>query len=837
MAPLSMMPAQLASALLPSGAQDYLPLPGVLDEMVTADGTVRPHWAPLLKSLAAFGSGELQHRFATADRYLREAGVFYRIYDRSGGSERPLDLAHMPLLLPADEWRQITEGLIERAEVLETIQRDLYGPRRLIADGALPAALVTGSSEYLRPMIGALAPDAPHLWLYAADLGRAPNGRWWVLGDRTQAPSGAGYALENRVALSRAFPGIFRQLNVERLAGFFEGFRDSLASLTQSGSARVGLLTPGGMNETYFEHAYLARYLGFLLVEGGDLVVRDDALHVRTIHGLRRLDVLCRRLDSSFADPLELKAESTIGVPGLMRAVRAGQLTMANAIGSGVLESRAMLSFLPALARRILGREPKLPNIATWWCGQARERDRVLQSLDSLAIASAFDPELPGMLGAEAVAGAQMPPQQRARIIEAINRRGMDFVGQELVRLSTMPVFDNGKLVPRPLIVRAFVARTATGWQVMPGAFCRVSHDTDSRAVSMQSGGRSADLWVLNDAPVAPASLLPSDNDAGVRRVVGTLPSRAADNIFWLGRYVERIEIMLRVLRAYVVRAAETPASRNHLHEELQRAMVALGVIPITQMGGASLAVARHALSWPGEPMSIASTAQLAFDAAGRIRDRFAPDAWRALRDLTTMLGKPTSPLLTEMEVIERIYATLRVVSSFSGLVQENMTRLSGWRFLEVGRRLERAIGTTRLVQRFAVGSGQGAVEAESLDALLELADSVISYRQRYSITATRSSVIDLVALDPNNPRSLAFQTVLLVEHLEALSEQSPAELPLEPLSQAIMLAAQLKTTPASQLDQQRLAAIDTALLGLSDAVARTYLVDRSRLARPIDPM
>jgi uncharacterized alpha-E superfamily protein len=300
---------------------------------------------------------------------------------------------------------------------------------------------------------------------------------------------------------------------------------------------------------------------------------------------------------------------------------------------------------------------------------------------------------------------------------------------------------------------------------------------------------------------------------------------------------VERIEIMLRVLRAYVIRAAESPTTRSQLHEELQRTMVALGVIPNERTGSGPLEIARQALSWPGTALSIASTAQRAFDAAGRIRDRFAPDAWRAIRDLTAMLSEAPAPNLTEMEIIERIYATLRVLSSFSGLVQENMTRLSGWRFLEVGRRLERAIGTTRLVQRFAVRAERGINAAESLDALLELADSVISYRQRYSITATHSSVIDLVALDPNNPRSIAFQAALLVEHLQALSEQSQEEAPAEALSQAILLAAQLRTARASQFDEPRLAALDDALLGLSDAIARTYLVDRSRLARPIDPM
>ncbi len=814
----------------------YQPMAGTWDEMVAADGRIRPHWQPLLASLGGLGSTELARRFATADRYLKEAGVFYRVYDETGGAERPLSLAHMPLPLSGDEWAHLSAGLIERAELLETIQRDLYGPQRLIADGRIPAALVAGNPEFLRPMVGTLDADQHHLWLYAADLGRGPDGRWWVIGDRTQAPSGAGYALENRVAMSRAFASIFRGLNVERLAGFFEALRDGLAAQMKNGSARVGLLTPGGMNETYFEHAYLARYLGFLLVEGGDLVVRDNALHVRTIHGLRRLDVLFRRLDSSFADPLELKADSSIGVAGLLQAVRSGQLTVANAIGSGVLESRALLGFIPSIARHLLGRDLAIPNIATWWCGQPAERDRVLAGLDTMAIAPAYGTGLPGLPEAESMAGHALSLAQRARLREAIERRGLDFVGQELVGLSTMPVWDRGRLVPRPLVLRVFLARTPQGWQVMPGAFCRVSHDTDPRAVSMQQGGLSADVWVISPAPVAARTLLPIEDDAVIRRSPGTLPSRAADNIFWLGRYVERIELSLRVLRAYVVRAAENTGERSHVHEKLGQTLVDYDLVESAALHGQPLAVARQALGWTGTAVSIAPTVQRALDSAGRIRDRFAPDAWRALRDLSFQLSESGSDA-AEVDVLDRLNMALRTVSSFSGLVQENMTRLSAWRFLQLGRRLERAIGTTRLVARFAAEGETGINAAESFDTLLELADSVISYRQRYSITATRRSIVDLVALDPNNPRSIAFQTHLIVEHLEGLSELESVDEPNDALAEAIPLAAGLRAARAAQLGDARMMDIDDALFSLSDAITRTYLVDRSRLARPIDPL
>ena len=400
-----------------------------------------------------------------------------------------------------------------------------------------------------------------------------------------------------------------------------------------------------------------------------------------------------------------------------------------------------------------------------------------------------------------------------------------------------MPVWDGGRLSPRPLILRVYVARTPQGWQVMPGAFCRVSHDTDPRAVSMQKGGRSADVWVQNSAPVLATTLLPRDDDAVIRRSPGTLPSRAADNIFWLGRYVERIEVMLRVLRAYVVRSAENPGARNPVHEALTQALESFGVIEKDKATGSPFVIARTALAWPGSPLSIAQTVQRALDAAGRIRDRFAPDAWRALRDLSTLLSEPTPTLMTEVDINDRVNVALRTVSSFSGLVQENMTRLSAWRFLELGRRLERAIATTRLVRRFAAEGERGINAAESLDALLELADSVISYRQRYSITATRLSIVDLVALDPNNPRSIAFQTSRLVEHLEALADRSAADEPGEVLSEAILIAANMRAMRASQFDRVRLDDLEGALYRLSDAITRTYLVDRARLARPVDPL
>src|SRR5262252_4740283 len=398
----------------------YRPLPGIFDEMVDRDGRVRAHWQPLLGLLAGLGPKQLARRFAAADRHLHDSGVFYRVYEDPSGADRPWPLSHIPLLIEPTEWQTLKTGLVQRAELLEAILADAYGPAGLVREGRLPAAVISGNPEFLRPLVGVPPPGGFHLRLYAVDLGRSPDGHWWVLGDRAQAPSGAGYALENRLAISRAMPDIYRELEVERLAPFFQAFQADLSALNRRDDSRVCMLTPGPMNETYFEHAYLARYLGFVLVEGEDLTVRDDGVFIRTVSGLKRAEVLVRRLDADFADPLELNARSRLGVPGLVQAVRDGTVVIANSLGVGVVEARALLSFLPALAPAVLGRELALPNIATWWLGQPAVRDEIVGRLDEMVLASAFLGELPGHHEHREVLGADLEPDERKRVLERI---------------------------------------------------------------------------------------------------------------------------------------------------------------------------------------------------------------------------------------------------------------------------------------------------------------------------------------------------------------------------------------------------------------------------------
>ncbi|GGF66559.1 hypothetical protein GCM10007301_27810 [Azorhizobium oxalatiphilum] len=800
----------------------YETLPGVRDEMMDADGLPRAHWVPFLSELAQLGPEELRRRFSSADRYLRESGVFYRVYDDVGGGERPWSLSHVPLLLEKSDFAELAAGLVERAELLEALLADLYGPGTLVTNGALPAAAVAGSPEFLRPLVGVTPRGGRFLRFYAADVGRGPDGRWWVLADRTQAPSGVGYALENRLAVTRALPDVSQTLRMERLASFFQTFRASLLKLDSTGEGRVGLLTPGSLNETYFEHALLARYLGFLLVEGEDLTVRGDAVHVRTVAGLKRLDVLLRRLDADFGDPLELNAHSRLGVPGLVEAVRQGSVALANALGAGLVESPALMAFLPRLAESLLGHPLALPHVGTWWCGQEAERADVLAHLDDLVLTSAFGTLIPGLPRRFSAVGADLSPAQRKRVMALIARRGEDLVAQDIACVSTMPVWNGDRLVPRPFTLRVFLAATEDGWEVMPGGFCRISESLDARAFSMQRGDRSADVWVLSDGAVSSATLMPSPESVRIRRSSGTLPSRAADNLFWLGRYLERSEATLRVVRALVGRLSEVePSSSAPLVARVLGMLSTWGAIPRDLARANPTRYAIAALTRMDLPGALPQLVRSARASASVIRDRFSPDGWRALLDLEGCLTAPVPNAASEADVYERADAALRIIAAFSGLASENMNRLAGWRFLEIGRRIERSIAILRFARAFA----EPDAPRGALNVLLQLTDSQITYRTRYMIMEARGPVLDLVLLDPDNPRSLMFQVQRIVDHLRVLPGRDPDAPPSLAERLVARIQSDLIARTAETFELVHFDVLEADLLKLSDEIGQHYFI------------
>src|SRR5580692_1119368 len=444
---------------------------GLAYDELSADGvTPRPHWARIMKSFRAIGPEELGRRWERAERRIRENGITYNIYSDPLGANRPWKIDIVPFLIPAEEWRFLEAGIVQRARLLSRILEDLYGSQELLANGRFPAELLFANPAFLRPLVGVRVPAHSYLHMLAVDLARSPDGQWWVLSDRTQAPSGSGYALENRIIISDVLPNVFRGSNVVRLAPFFRAQRDALASLAQSSTPRIVLLTPGPHNETYFEHSYLARYLGFTLVQGADLTVRDRRVYLKTVEGLQQVDVILRRVDDSFCDPLELRADSLLGVAGLVDAIVAGNVKVANALGSGLIETAAIMPFLPGLAAHLLGEKLKLPSVATWWCGQDYALDWVLEHLDSVVVKPAFPSR-----GMEPVFGAELPQTEKGKFAEQLRARPHDYVAQEQIALSTAPVWENGHLNSRSVVLRTYVLNTGNGWIAIPGGLVRVS--------------------------------------------------------------------------------------------------------------------------------------------------------------------------------------------------------------------------------------------------------------------------------------------------------------------------------------------------------------------------
>lgn len=774
---------------------DYTPVPGVPDEMVDAQGQIRAPWRALMEHLGALTPGEVQLRFSRGDQYLRDAGVYYRHYGKGDVATRDWPMSHVPVILSEEEWQELSTGLIQRAELLEAVMADVYGANTLVRNGDLPGTLLASNPHWLRPLVGVAPQNGHYLHFIAMELGRGPDGGWWVLGDRTEAPSGAGFALETRVATARVFAEIYRQANVHRLAGFFGAFKDALAQLQHGTSGRIGLLTPGPFNETYYEQAYIARYLGLSLLEGEDLVVEGKELMVRTIAGPRPVSVLWRRLESAWCDPLELDERSRLGTPGLVDAVRAGTLTMVNALGAGVLETQAFLAFLPRLCQRLRGEKLKVPNVATWWCGQEAEYEHVRANAQRLVISAVNANRLP--------LETDQTFRKSGEDLEVwLARERNNLVGQEAVKLSTTPVWHEGKLVPRPVALRVFLARTPQGWQVMPGGFARVGQGSDQAGIAMRHGASVADVWVVSDHPVPEPSLLKRDGTAFLRASPGILPSRAADNLYWLGRYVERTEGTLRLLRAYHGRLAEAGNGEAPLVKRLEEIFAGYG----------------YTLERP-LPEQVAGCVDAAVGSASKIRDRFSLDGWAALVDLAASVHRMSGSVTAGDDAARAISVLIRKLTGFSGLVNDNMYRAMGWRFLTIGQAVERAVNMVDLI---AALTGAEAPDG-ALDLLVEVGDSVMTHRRRYAMV-TRESVIDLLMLDALNPRSVLFELDRIQEHANALpGTREGTHLGL--LARALLkLRTDIATSEASSITHAWLMEIRTRIAGLSDIITDTYL-------------
>lgn len=808
----------------------YSPAAAVPDEMIGRDGGVRDHWQTLVRLLGELGPVELEKRWATARRLIHENGVTYNVYGDPDGMDRPWVLDALPLVFSAPEWAGLSDGLIQRARVLDMALADIYGPQRLLKDAIIPPDVIFPNPGYLRPLVGARPADHRRLHMVATDIGRCPDGSFCVLADRTQAPSGTGYALENRIVVSRAIPEIFRDCHVSRLATFFRSVRNLLqtAAPHNRDNPRVVLLTPGPYNETYFEHAYLAQYLGYTLVEGADLTVRDNRVFMKMLGGLQPVDVIFRRQDDGYCDPLELMPDSTLGIPGLVQAVHAGNVAVVNALGSGLMESPALGAFLPRICRHLLGEELKLPSVTSYWCGHEESLRYVLDHLPQLLIKPAFNTPRQGPISMESLSAGQLDDWR-----QRIAADPAQFVAEEQISLSTAPVIIGNRVEARHIAFRAHLAAAGESYDVMPGGLARFSISAESMIVSMQRGGGSKDTWVLSGGPVDSFSLLsPPGLPMEISRAGGDLSSRVADNLFWLGRYIERAEAIVRLSRGIVGRLVDQNfESSTELPLLLEALSRQAQIDRADEHGKVGEAEMEEILFAPALAYGLQATLRSVYTTASLVRDRMSIDTWRIINRIDSDFSGGD---LRDRRLSDRLASLDKLMISFAafaGLAMESMSRGLAWRFLDIGRRIERSAAMVQLCRTSLCGSEPPPPNA--LEAVLEVADSAITYRRRYMTSLQVPLVADLLLADETNPRSLAFQLARLQEHVAQLPGNQH-EARLTPVQQILLLRLtelrlmDFNTLPAVAAKesclQSRLDSMLVDMFQVSDLLSRRYL-------------
>jgi uncharacterized circularly permuted ATP-grasp superfamily protein/uncharacterized alpha-E superfamily protein len=771
----------------------YRPPVNSYDELRLRGGGLREPWPRFVSGIERLGSAGLDQRREQARRLLRENGVTYNVYGETQGPDRPWELDPLPLVVSYEEWDRLSKALAQRVTVLNAVLADLYGPQTLVERGVLPPELVFAHPGFLVPCHGLKVPGDIYLHLYAGHVVRGPDGGWVVLADRTQGPSGAGYAVENRVIMSRILPQDFHALYVERLASFFIALRETLHSIAPRNreNPRVVLLSPGTRSATYFEDGYLSRYLGYSLAEGGDLTVRGSQVFLKTLGGLLPVDVILRRVPDEEVDPLELKPDSQLGVAGLVQAAREGQVAVANALGSGYLESLALMAFLPQICRALRSEDLQLPSIGVWWCGLPEHLQYVESHLNELAIRPAFRHR-----SLAPILGWRLTQAEKSELIARIRQRPGAYVGQAQIVRSTAPVWNGSRLEPWRLGLRTFAVAHEGQYRVMPGALSRMSPQEGFVGESVAEGEVSKDVWVLASAPVKSVTLLrPNRAAVQLRRSGNDLPSRAADNLYWLGRFVERAESKVRHLRSAIVRLTtdvapvgplevaaliESLSENNDWHAEPNEE----GELLVERIRAEAVSFIFDETHESGLFRTLRSLRRT----GAAIRDRLSIDSWRIVNQLHSgaLFGRPTEGARPG-DLLVLLNQMVTLLSAFSGLATESMTRAQSWRFLDMGRRIERAQQTLQLLKRTLVEVRDDV--APPLEAVLEIANSTMTYRYRYLTSLQLAPVLDLILVDETNPRAVGFQLAALAEHVKQLpGEAADAEQRPEP---RIVLAAQ----------------------------------------------
>ncbi len=796
--------------------------PEAMDEAFTDNGEVRAHWKYLLESLQSLGAEAIEERQKKVRRILRDDGATYKIYDEPNASQT-WQLNPVPLLISSEEWAQTESALIERAELFNIILLDIYGERKLIHQGIIPPELLFSHAGYLRPCHNVKMQGDHQLILHGVDLVRGSDGKMRVMADRTQAPSGAGYALENRTVMNRVFPSLFRDSHVHRLSLFFARLRQKLHELNPNGGiARIVVLTPGAYNETYFEHAYLANYLGFQLVQGSDLSVRNGYVWMKSLEGLKRVDVILRRVDDIYCDPVELKGNSQLGVPGLLEVVRMGNVAIANPLGSSVLENPALLRYLPEIARVLLGRDLQMQSVKTWWCGDKDDLEYVCANLNKLLIKPTY--RKPGLYE---VYGAELDDTKLQAWQNRIRKHPYQFAAQEYIPSTKTPTWHQGKFLPRASILRTFAVASETSYAVLPGGLTRVNLDADKKIISNQRGSVSKDTWVLASEPEKQVTLRAADTQP-VQENVGELPSRVVENLFWMGRYAERADSGLRLLRTVFVQLNKTEALPDVVCKTLLKA-----ITDVTSTYPGFTRIDSELLTNPEPEMiaiildqqrvgSVANNLIAMIKSAEQVKEQLSNDTQRIINNIGDELDalkinlKPDGLSAPEEALAPLVTALL----AFAGLMHESMIRGNGWHFMEMGRRMERALQIISGLRSMLTSKFDDIEQEVLVETALLNGEALISYRRRYQSGVNVENGLEMLLLNANNPRSLIFQIEELAMHFADL----PGNKEILSAENKFLLEA---TTALKLSDVKELAKADTGVRqDLDQILARVqYLI------------
>lgn len=768
--------------------QTYIPGIHSFDEILAADGTIAPGWQTFFSSMLHVGTDELERRNSDMLRLLKENGVAYNIYNDPSGQTRPWELDPIPKIIDAKDWGIINAGLIQRATLFDLILKDIYGKQTLIKEGIIPQELIYMHPGFLRCCVNVKLPGTQNLILYAADMARGNDGRMWIISDRTQAPSGAGYALENRHAMSSVLPEFFNNLQVKRLSPYFDALQNALTAIAphKSDNPRVVILTPGPENETYFEHSYLAAYLGLTLVQGNDLIVKDNFVWLKTIEGLEKIDVILRRLDDNYCDPLELKSNSLLGIAGLMQVVRKGNVAIANPLGSSIVENAGLVPFLPAIAKHFFGNDLLMPSIATWWCGQPKELKYVTDNLHHLVIRRIFRNEAGTR---SAVDGASLSKKDAAALIARIQAHPELYTGQEKVAFSASPSWIDQSIKSCHSLFRSFLVSHNNGYMVMPGGLTRTSGANDNFVISNQLGGNSKDTWVLSadDKEDQVTLQLKTDglHNAQYKRA---LPSNTAENLYWAGRYTERVIYNARMQRTIMQHLLQRNNKLNLYSESSERLLLQI-LTECTytypgfteENGDKELA---KLFENPWEELtdvlfndkrggSLSSNIISLKHAVYSVRNFWSTDTWRVLLKMEEEWNKAKhTPKHNHLQMIATIDELNTSMFAFLGMNRESVRREQGWNILDLGRKIEQSLYIITALQAVFKKQQDEQTEYELLEALMVGTQSLITYRYTYRDHLQISLVLELLMFDVNYPKSLAYLVKKIRRYVNGLPKR-----------------------------------------------------------------